>query len=183
VRKPAASASSAKRFSASNSTRFAREAPSADTSRNRQAIAEGARDRHAEARAGRGDPKVACRRDRKSSADGKSLDDRQRRHRQRFDAAENAFHLLFIGDAVVAAAKSFELRDIGAGDEGLAPGAAKHRCAQPIFAAHPRAGLAELLVHVPRHGVARRGPVEDHRGDLTLAAQAHLSLAHRATPL
>src|SRR5262249_28210534 len=77
---------------------------------NRQAIAERARDRNAEARAGRRDAKVARRRDRKPAADGKSLDHCQRRHRQRLDAAENAFHLLLVGDAVVAAAERSELR-------------------------------------------------------------------------
>jgi hypothetical protein len=116
------------------------------------------------------------------AADGKSFDHRQRRHRQRLDAGENAFHLLLIGDAVVAAAERLELRDVGAGDERLAPGPAKHRCAQPIFPADLRAGLAELLVHAPRHGVARRRPVEDHDGDLAVASVAHLPIGHRTAP-
>src|SRR5262249_61304208 len=115
-------------------------------------------------------------------ADGNSFDHRQRRHRQRLDAGENASHLLLVGDAVVAAAERLELRDVGAGDEGLAAGPAKHRCAQPIFPADLRAGLAELLIHAPGHGVARRWPVEDYRGDLAIAAVAHLSIGHRTAP-
>src|SRR5262249_33457357 len=97
------------------------------------------------------------------------------------DAGENAFHLLLVGDAVVAAER-LELRDVGAGDEGLAAGSAKHRCAQPIFPADLRASLAELLIHAPGHGVARGRPVEDHRGDLAVASVAHLPIGHRTAP-
>src|SRR5262249_1081664 len=144
---------------------------------------ERARDRNAEARAGRGDAKIASRRDCQPAADGKSFDHRQRRHRQRLDRAENAFHLLLVNEAVVAAAECLELRDVGAGDEGLAPGAAKYRYAQSVLAADARAGLVELFIHAPGHGVARRGPIEDHGSDLAVAAKAHLSVAHRAAPI
>ena len=94
---------------------------------DRQAIAERAGDRNAEARAGRGDAQVAGRRDREPAADGKTLDHRQRRHRQRLDGRDGALHLLLVGDAVLAAAERLELGDVGAGDEGLAAGAAKDR--------------------------------------------------------
>src|SRR5262249_27557382 len=108
-------------------------------------------------------------------------DHRQRRHRQRLDAGKNGLHFLLVGDAIVAIAERPELGDVGAGNEGLATSTAKHRYAQPIFPADLRAGLAELLVHAPGHGVARR-PVEDHRRDLAIAAVAHLSIGHRTAP-
>src|SRR6516165_2549016 len=84
--------------------------------------------------------------------------------------------------AIVGTAECPELGDVGAGNEGLTTGTAKHRYAQRIFPADLRAGLAELLVHAPGHGVARRRPVEDHRGDLAIAAVAHLSIGHRTAP-
>src|SRR5437588_437209 len=102
--------------------------------------------------------------------------------RSRSPACTNGLHFLLVGDAIVATAERPELGDVGAGNEGLATGAAKHRYAQPIFPADLRAGLAQLLVHAPGHGVARRRPVEDHRGDLAIAAVAHLSIAHRTAP-
>ena len=97
-------------------------------------------------------------------------------------AGEIAFHLVLVGDAVLAAAERLELGDVGAGDEGLAAGAAKHRDAHAVFAAHARAGLAELLVHAPGHGVARRRTVEDHGGNLAVADVADFSVAHGVAP-
>src|SRR5262249_43678547 len=96
--------------------------------------------------------------------------------------AENALHLVLIGDAIVATAERLELRDVGAGDERLAAGTAKHSCAQPFFPADLRTSLAELLVHPPSHGVACHRPVEDHRGDLAIANVAHLPIGHRTAP-
>src|SRR5262249_62070578 len=104
-----------------------------------------------------------------------------RRQRQRLEVADTAVHLGLVGDAVLGTAEGLELADIGAGDEGLAAGAAKHRNPQPVFAADARTGRAELLVHAPSHGVARRRPVEDHRRDVAVAAIAHLSIAHAAS--
>src|SRR4051812_17652191 len=95
-----------------------------------------------------------------------------------FDAADVVLHLRLIGDAVLTAVEGLELRDIGARNEGLAAGAAKHRNAQPILAADARACFAELFVHSPGHGIARRRPVEDDRGDIAGTAVAHLSVTH-----
>ena len=44
-----------------------------------------------------------------------------------------AVHLLLVGDAVLAATESLELRDVGAGDERLAAGAAEHRDPQAVL--------------------------------------------------
>ncbi len=145
---------------------------------DRQAVAERARDRHAEARRRRRDPQVATGRDRQPAADREAFDRGKRRERQRLDRGEVALHLAFVGDAVLAGAERLELRDVGAGDERLAAGAAEHRDAQVRLGTHACADFAELLVHVPGHGVARRRAVEDHGGDLAVAAVADFAVRH-----
>ena len=53
-----------------------------------------------------------------------------------------------------------ELRDVGAGDERLAAGAAQNRARECWLAVDAVARGDERVVHLPRHRVARFGPVE-----------------------
>ena len=61
---------------------------------------------------------------------------------------------------VLARAEPRELRDVGAGDERLAAGAAEHEHAEAGVRVHALAGVDERFVHVPGHGVARLGTVD-----------------------
>jgi hypothetical protein len=85
------------------------------------------------------------------------------------DAAEEFVGVALVAQAVVAAREGEELRDVGAGDERLAAGAAQHEDAHGVVAVDLVADLAEAAVHVPGHRVARLGTVERQRDDRAIA--------------
>jgi hypothetical protein len=145
---------------------------------DRETIAQGAGDRHAEARARRRHAQVAAGRDGEPAADTEAFDHGERRHRQRLERAHIGLHPLLVGNAVVARCEGEELGDIGPGHERLAAGAAEHDDAHGVIVAQAGADLAQLLVHAPRHGVARIRAVEHHPGDRAVAHKTDFSFAH-----
>ena len=126
----------------------------------RQAVAERPGDRDAEARVGRGDAQVACKRDRAAAAGGHALHLRDGRLGHPLEPIEHAIEPLLVLHAVVSIGEVLKLCDVGAGDERLAAGAAQHQDAQRRVAVDALAGVDERLVHLPRHGVARVGTIE-----------------------
>src|SRR3546814_508042 len=88
--------------------------------------------------------------------------------------------LFLVGDAVLAGGEAAELVDGGAGDEGLAAGATQHGDADSVTGRQRPAGLGQLFVHLPGHGVARGRPVEGDMGDRPVEDECDLAVCRRA---
>src|SRR5262249_16224167 len=74
---------------------------------------------------------------------------------------------------------ALELRDIRAGDEGLAAGAGEHHDPHLVVFGEVLEDLAGRRPHVERHGIVPLGVVEDHVADAPILARQHfLSLGH-----
>ena len=99
----------------------------------------------------------------------------------RSSRSSDAVEPLFVLDAVLAVAEALELRDVGAGDERLAAGAAQDQHAERGVGVDAIAGVDERLVHLPRHRVARLGPVEGERGERTVGLEHGVS--HSQSPI
>ena len=106
---------------------------------------------------------------------------RDRRDRQPLEAIDDGFHPPLVRDAVLAGGELGELPDVGARDEGVA-GGAKHEHADArrildlLF--DLVAGAGQRVVHRPRHGVARLGPIERQERDWTVGCEQHLRSGH-----
>src|SRR6185437_16173423 len=90
---------------------------------HREAVAERARDREAEARIGRGDAQVAGRGDAAAAAGAGAADGGDDRHAALLDGADDAVDARLIGERVLRRLEGAELRDVGAGGERLVAGA------------------------------------------------------------
>src|SRR5262249_14373326 len=124
------------------------------------AVAQRSRDRYAKSRVGCRNPQVATGGDRTSAAGSDAFDLRDGRLRQTLEPVERAIQSLLVGDSIVAASKALELRDVGAGDEGVAAGAAQDEHADRVGRVDVVAGSDERVVHLPGHRVACFGPVK-----------------------
>ena len=93
--------------------------------RAREAVAERARDRDAEGRFRRRDPQVARQGDGAAAAGRHAFDLRDGRLGHALEAVQHLVEPLLVLQAVVAIVEVLELRDVGAGDERLAAGAAE----------------------------------------------------------
>src|SRR5262249_18162121 len=71
-------------------------------------------------------------------------------------------------------ALAFELRDVGAGDEGLAARAREHHHAHLVVLGEALEHPARRRPHVERYGVMTLGIVEDHIADAPVLAREHL---------
>src|SRR6185437_2570157 len=143
------------------------------------------RRRHAEARGVGGDAQVGLQRHADAAADAEALDHGDGRLA---DLAELGVRQLgdpvIFGDRLRRGALLLELRDVGAGNEGLVAGAAQHDDADLGVARKMIENHRHRLPHVERHGVAPLGIVEDHPADRTvlLGDQALARGNHRGTP-
>ena len=124
-----------------------------------EAIAERARDRHAETRRRRRDAQVAGGGDRAGRRRRTSRPPRRPSASAGSRAPRRSGDLLLVRYAFVGV-EIAKLRDVGAGDEGLAAGPGESRGADVAVGAQPRADGLELLVHRPGHGVVRLRAVE-----------------------
>src|SRR5262249_17704063 len=68
----------------------------------------------------------------------------------------------------------FELRDVGAGDEGLAARAREHHHAHLVVLGEALEHPARRRPHVERYGVMTLWVVEDHIADAPVLAREHL---------
>ena len=74
-----------------------------------------------------------------------------------------------------------KLADVGT-DNKRASYAAKRCDANVDIRSNPGAGRKQLIVHLPGHGIARDGPIEDYLRDAIRNCQMHLTIAHGANP-
>jgi len=147
---------------------------------HRQAVAQGPRDRHAEAAGAGGDAQVARGGEGQPAADAGPAHDGDGRHRDVLEPVDDPGDAELVVDAVPASAEGRELRDVRAGHEGVAR-AGQDEDPDVVVGVGPLARGVQPLVHRERHGVARRGPVEDHREDTV--REAHLQVVgHERTP-
>ena len=109
---------------------------------------------------GCGDAQIAGQRDGAAAADGDALHLGDRRLADPLQPVEDAVEPLFVFDAVLAVAETLKLRDIRAGDKRFPAGAPQDQDAKLAVGIDALAGGDERFVHLPRHRVARLGPVE-----------------------
>ena len=129
---------------------------------HRQAVADRARDRQAEARGGRADAQVAGGRQREPAAHREAVDQRDRRLAHALQPADDAVDRALVLEPVLGRGELEELADVGAGHERLLAGAAQHEHAHVVVGVGPLAARVQLLVHREGHRVVRLGPVEGH---------------------
>src|SRR5262249_49433695 len=75
---------------------------------------------------------------------------------------------------------AFELRDVGAGDEGLAACAREHYHAHLVILGEALEDPARRRPHIERYGVMTLGIVEDHVADAPVLAREHLGVLGHA---
>gem|GEM_PF-1030006 len=97
----------------------------------------------------------------------------------RGDLGVPALAVALVPDPILGCFEALELPDVGAGHEGLAPGAAEDEDADGVVGVHLLAGLVEPLVHVPRQRVAGFGAVEGERHHGALAGDEDFALLRR----
>ena len=141
---------------------------------HRQAVAQRARDRRAEAGLRGCDPEIARVRDQEPGADGDALDLRDDRLADALQAIDAAIEIALVRQAVFLSAELGELADVRAGHERLAARAAQHEDAHRIVGIDLVAGLIQSLVHAPGDRVARFRTIERHRDDRAVAFDEQL---------
>ena len=87
---------------------------------SRKAIAQGARDWNPEPRTGGGDTDIAGIRDGEAGPDREAFDHGDAGYAQALQRVDKAIEPRFVSDAIVAVGELAELRNIGAGDKGVA---------------------------------------------------------------
>ena len=92
---------------------------------HREAVADGAGDRHAELRGGRDHAQVAGGGDREAGAHREAVDERDRRLAHGLEAVEHRVDARLVDEAVLRGLELGELADVGAGDERLPARAAQ----------------------------------------------------------
>jgi hypothetical protein len=153
---------------------FRREAPSG-VGRHREAVAEGAGDRQAEAGLGCCNAQIRPGGDAEPAADGDPLDLCDDRLAHPGDPARALVVVALVREAVLGAAKFRELADVAAGDERLAARALEHEDPYRVVRVDLLADFVEPLVHAPGHGVARLGAVEGDGDDRAVARDEDLA--------
>jgi hypothetical protein len=128
--------------------------------RARETVPQRPRDWDAEGRCWSRDAEVADQRDRAAAAGCHTLDLRDRGFGDALEPIQHVVEALLVFDAVLAIAKAAKLRDVGARDERFAAGAAQDEDANRLVGVDALARRDERFVHLPRHRVARLGPVE-----------------------
>ncbi|MOA14451.1 hypothetical protein D3C78_1345540 [compost metagenome] len=94
------------------------------------------------------------------------------------DGIDHLFHKGFVGDALLSPLEIGEMRDVRAGNEGLAARAAKQDGADLAVAAALGNAFEQRLVHALRHGIVALGAVDgDFRRARSLDAELD-QLAH-----
>ena len=128
---------------------------------HREAVADRARDREAEARRRRADAQVAGGGEREAGAHREAVDERDGRLAHGLEPPDDAVDRRLVGERVGAGLVEVgELADVGAGHERLLARAAEDEHADVVVGVGGLAGGEELLVHRERHRVVRLGPVE-----------------------
>ena len=150
--------------------------------RRRQAVAERARDRHAERRLRRADAQVAGERDDAAAAGGDAFDLRDGRRPHALEPIDHRVEPRFVADHVVPRREACKLTDVGARDERLAARAAEDEHAHARVGVDAIAGLHQRLVHLPRHGVSGFGAVEREERDRTVDIEQHARGGHVRAP-
>ena len=82
-------------------------------------------------------------------------------------------------DRVLRRAEALELRDVRAGDERFAARAAQNQDADIRIVVDALAGVQQRSIHLPRHRVARVGPVEGQDRQRTLCVERRVRSGQR----
>jgi len=147
-------------------------------------VAERARDGEAELRRGSADAQVAGRGDAGSASGAGALDGREGRNPDILERVEDPVHLRFVVDGLLRRLEGPELRDVGAGHEGLVARAPQDQHPDALVGVHLRAELPEPRVHPEGHRVARFRPVEGQPGDAAFDLEEDLvHVGHAGSPI
>ncbi len=142
------------------------------------AIAQGARNRHAERRFRRRDAQVTRSGDCAASAHRKALDLRDCGLCDAFEPVEDVRDMPFVLHAVGWRLEPLKLRDVGSGHERLSSSAAQDEHVHAVIAIDAFARGDERVVHAPRHRISRLRTIECHERNRGLDVKEGLSCSH-----
>ena len=123
-------------------------------------IAQRPRDREPELEAGRRDPDVAGRGDRRATARTGTVDRGNRGHRAALHRFQNRIDLGLVIQRILRRLEGAELRHVGARRKGLAACAVDHNCTHGPVRRNVGADVGQFLVHGKGQGIARLGAIE-----------------------
>ncbi len=146
--------------------------------RPRHAIAQGARDRHAERRFRCRDAHITRSGDCAASAHRKALDLRDRGLYDAFEPVEDVRDMTLVLHPVGRRLKPLKLRDVGPGHERLPSSATKDEHVHAVVAIDVFARVDERIVHAPGHRISRLGTIECQERNRGLDVEDRFSCSH-----